>query len=56
MIRETKQRIVRTIETEVHDKEDSLPLSKNQRNIQKKRHKGIWKEFGLQDGRLPVLT
>lgn len=32
MIRETKQRIVRTIETEVHDKEDSLPLSKNQRN------------------------
>ena len=32
MIRETKQRIVRTIETEVHDREDSLPLSKNQRN------------------------
>lgn len=32
MIRETKQRIVRTIETEVHDREDSLPFSRNQRN------------------------
>lgn len=32
MIRETKQRIVRTIETEVHGRETSLPFSRNHRN------------------------
>lgn len=32
MIRETKQRIIRTIETEVHDREEFLPFSQYQRS------------------------
>ncbi|WP_270458589.1 glucosaminidase domain-containing protein [Faecalimonas umbilicata] len=56
MIRETKQRIVRTIETEVHDREDSLPFSRNQRNKAQKEREQIPGTERLKTGETKGLS